>query len=265
MAGSRLRIDSYETQRMQKKRSDWATAICAVAAAVCFAIPATTQTKREPQTFPTAGGAVVIVPIYHASALIEAAGRAIYIDPTRPGDYSDLPRADLILITSATPGHMDAATIGALSQSGTEVWGPQTVVKSIKHAEIISNGQSKQWQGWTIEAIPAYRLADKGKNRKGGANGYVLGYGGKRFYFSGDTGAVPEMLALRNIDVAFVCMSDTTMTAWEAAAAVQAFRPKIVIPYANRGTDLNVFQERLEGYSAVRLLNWYPQIPTQSQ
>jgi hypothetical protein len=32
----------------------------------------------------------------------------------------------------------------------------------------------------------------------------VLTYGGKRFYFSGDTEGIPEMRALRNIDVAFI-------------------------------------------------------------
>ena len=206
----------------------WAAAIRAVAVVVCFVIPATAQTKREPQTFPTAAGAVVITPIYHASALIEASGKAIYIDPARRGDFAGLPPADLILITSASPSHMDPATVAALSQSGTEVWGSQAVTKSIERAETISNGQTKQWQGWLIQAIAAYSV-HQGGNKKGAGNGYVLGYGGKRFYFSGDTGAVPEMLALRNIDVAFVCMGDSTMTAWEAAAAVQRFRPKICI------------------------------------
>jgi L-ascorbate metabolism protein UlaG (beta-lactamase superfamily) len=32
---------------------------------------------------------------------------------------------------------------------------------------------------------------------KGRGNGYVVTYGGKRFYFSGDTEGTPEMKALR--------------------------------------------------------------------
>src|SRR5436305_6443561 len=58
---------------------------------------------------------------------------------------------------------------------------------------------------WTIEAIPAYnikRAPSPGKlfHEKGRGNGYVLTYGGKRFYFSGDSEGVPEMRALKNID-----------------------------------------------------------------
>ena len=38
-------------------------------------------------------------------------------------------------------------------------------------------------------------------------NGYVVTLGGRRIYFSGDTEDIAEMRALRDIDVAFVCMN----------------------------------------------------------
>ena len=95
---------------------------------------------------------------------------------------------------------------------------------------------------------------------KGRGNGYVLTYGGKRFYFSGDTEGTPEMSALKNIDVAFVCMNlPYTMPPDEAAVAVKSFHPKVVIPYHYRGSDLAVFEKGLEGTGIeVRLLDWYP-------
>jgi L-ascorbate metabolism protein UlaG (beta-lactamase superfamily) len=91
----------------------------------------------------------------------------------------------------------------------------------------------------------------------------VLTYGGKRFYISGDTEAIPEMKALKNIDVAFVCMNlPYTMPADEAADAVKAFHPKVVIPYHYNGNpsgDVNAFKQKLEGSGIeVRLLDWYP-------
>ena len=88
----------------------------------------------------------------------------------------------------------------------------------------------------------------------------MLTYGGKRLYFSGDTEGVPEMHALKNIDVAFVCMNlPYTMPPDEAAEAVKAFHPEIVIPYHYRGSDLRVFQKGLEDSGIeVRLLDWYP-------
>jgi L-ascorbate metabolism protein UlaG (beta-lactamase superfamily) len=94
---------------------------------------------------------------------------------------------------------------------------------------------------------------------KGRGNGYVLTYGGKRFYISGDTEATPEMKALKNIDVAFVCMNlPYTMTPEEAAAGVRAFAPKIVYPYHYRESNLKAFEDGLKGSGVeVRLRNWY--------
>ena len=68
------------------------------------------------------------------------------------------------------------------------------------------------------------------------------------------------MRALKNIDVAFVCMNlPYTMPPEEAADAVKAFHPRIVIPYHYRGSDLQVFKKALEGTGIeVRLLDWYP-------
>src|SRR5450755_4267052 len=83
---------------------------------------------------------------------------------------------------------------------------------------------------------------------KGRGNGYILTYGGKRFYIAGDTEGIPEMRALKNIDVAFVPMNlPYTMTPEEAADAVRAFHPKVVYPYHYKGSDLQVFKKALAG------------------
>src|SRR5258708_2467904 len=74
---------------------------------------------------------------------------------------------------------------------------------------------------------------------KGGGDGFILTYGGKRFYICGDTEGTPEMRALKDIDVAFVCMNlPYTMPPEEAAEAVRAFKPKVVYPYHYRGSDV---------------------------
>jgi L-ascorbate metabolism protein UlaG (beta-lactamase superfamily) len=218
------------------------------------------------QTFSTSAGPVKITPLYHASTLIEAGGKVIYLDPAKPAKFAGHPKADLILITHIHPDHMDPASIVEVSKTGTEILAPPSVVKTVTTAKPITIGESKTWQGWTIEAIPAYNLTrgpapGKLYHEKGRDNGYVLTYGGQRFYFSGDTEGIPEMRALKNIDVAFVCMNlPYTMPPEEAADAVKAFHPKIVIPYHYRGSDLAVFQKRLEGTGIeVRLLDWYPQ------
>jgi L-ascorbate metabolism protein UlaG (beta-lactamase superfamily) len=220
------------------------------------------------QSFPTSAGVVKITPLYHASTLIEAGGKTIYLDPAKPVKFARSPKADLILITDIHPDHMDPPSIAEISKAGTDILAPPAVVATVTTAKPIANGETKTWHGWTIEAIPAYNLNPTrgpapGKlfHDKGRGNGYVLTYGGVRFYFSGDTEGVPEMRALKNIDVAFVCMNlPYTMPPDEAADAVKAFHPKIVIPYHYRGSDLTVFQKLLEGTGIeVRLLDWYPQ------
>lgn len=219
----------------------------------------------QTQTFSTSAGEVQITPLFHASTLIQAGGETIYVDPAKPAKLAGLPKADLILITHIHYDHFDPESIAAISQSSTEILAPASVVEKFPAAKPIANGQTQQWREWTIEAVPAYNLT-RGPapgqlfHPQGRDNGYVLTYGGKRFYFSADTEGVPEMRALKNIDVAFICLNlPYTMPPEEAADAVKAFHPKVVIPYHYRGSDLKVFQQRLAGTGIeVRLLDWYP-------
>ncbi len=219
----------------------------------------------ETQVFPTSAGPVKITPLYHASTRIEAGGKTIYVDPAKPAKLNGLPKADLILISHIHGDHMDPDSIKQISKADTEILASASVAQTVTSAKVISNGQTKNWQGWTIEAVPAYNLkrgpsAGQLFHPKGRDNGYVLTYGDMRFYFSADTEGTSEMRALKNIDVAFVCMNlPYTMPPDEAADAVKAFHPKIVIPYHYRGSDLSVFQKGLEGTGIeVRLLEWYP-------
>ncbi len=238
-------------------------AVCSVFGFL-FALAPLAHSAAQTQSFLTSAGEVKITPLNHASTLIEAGGKTIYLDPAKPAKLTGLPKADLILITDIHGDHMDSDSIKEISKPDTEIVAAPAVVQTLTSATPIANGETKSWQGWTIDAIPAYNLKRgpaPGKlfHDKGRGNGYVLTYGGKRFYFSGDTEGIPEMRSLKNIDVAFVCMNlPYTMPPDEAADAVKAFHPKIVIPYHYRGSDLVVFQKALEGTGIeVRVLDWY--------
>jgi L-ascorbate metabolism protein UlaG (beta-lactamase superfamily) len=160
---------------------------------------------------------------------------------------------------------MDPAVIAKLSKADTKIIASPAVAQTVTLAEPISNGQTTKWDKWTIEATPAYNVVrgpEPGKlfHDKERGNGYVLTYGGRRFYFSGDTENIPELRALKNIDVAFICMSErTTMTPEEAVEAVLVFHPSVAIPYHYRTADLSIFKKKLEGSGIeVRVLDWYP-------
>ena len=228
------------------------------------AVASLAQVKRPVQEFETAAGVVQITPIQHASLMIEAGGRVMHLDPWGNGNYDGLPPADLILITDIHGDHMDPKMVLKMAKPGSMILAPAAVAETVKGATVIRNGETKTVGAFTIEAVPMYNVKRgpaPGKlfHDKGRGNGYVVTYGGKRFYFSGDTEGIPEMRALKNIDVAFVCMNlPYTMPPDEAAEAVRAFHPKIVYPYHYRGSDLGAFQKALAGSGIdVRLLDWY--------
>ena len=236
------------------------TATAVVLAALVFFAPP----PRGSDSFPTSAGEVKITPIHHASLMIEAGGKTIQIDPVGQGNYEGLPQADLILVTDIHGDHLDGEEIARLTKEGTEIVAPPAVARQVHVTKVLKNGETTAWNGWTIEAIPMYNMKrgpapGKFYHDKGRGDGYVLAYGGKRFYIAGDTEGTPEMRALKNIDVAFIPMNlPYTMPPEEAAEAVKAFHPKIVYPYHYRGSDLSVFQKALEGSGIeVRIRNWY--------
>lgn len=227
-----------------------------------FGVP-TAQPARPLEEFSTKLGVVKITPIRHASLMIEAAGQVIHVDPAQ-GSYEGLPPADLILITHAHGDHLNEKIMAGLKKPGTQILGPEVILKAVPGAAVIGNGQTRDFGQWKIEAVPAYniqRMRSPGQpyHPTGEGNGYVLNYGGMRFYIAGDTEDIPEMRALKNIDVAFLPMNlPYTMPPEEAAEAVRAFRPKIVYPYHCRGADLAAFDKALAGSGVeVRLRDWY--------
>jgi L-ascorbate metabolism protein UlaG (beta-lactamase superfamily) len=229
-----------------------------------LAAVALAQPQRPVETFQTQAGEVKITPVRHASMMIEAGGKVIHVDPWSQGNYEGLPKADLILITDIHGDHFDTKAIGTVKKTGTTMIGPPAVAEKLDGVKTLRNGEKTKWERWQIEAIPMYNMT-RGPSpgafyhEKGRGDGYILTYGGKRFYIAGDTEGTPEMRALKNIDVAFIPMNlPYTMPPDEAAAAVRAFHPKIVYPYHYRGSDLAQFQKALEGSGVdVRIRNWY--------
>ena len=214
-----------------------------------------------PEQFSTSKGPVLITPIEHASLMLQAGGKVIYVDPAQ-GSYDGRPRADYILITDIHSDHMAPAVVDKLKKPGAVILAPTAVCAAMAGATPISNGETKTLGDFQVQAIPMYNVtpARRQFHAKGRGNGYVVTYGGKRFYFSGDTEGIPEMKALRNIDVAFVCMNlPYTMSPEEAAEAVKAFHPAVVYPYHYSNSDTKAFAKALDGTGIdVRLRDWYP-------
>lgn len=215
-----------------------------------------------------------IIPIEHASTILEWGDLTIYMDPVGgAAAYEGQKQPDLILITDIHGDHFSLETLQELNTEKAKIIVPQAVADKMPtefaaQLDILNNGESKERFGITVEAIPMYNLRKEAlqMHPKGRGNGYVLNMGGKRIYFSGDTEDIPEMRSLENIDIAFICMNlPYTMTEESAADAVLAFKPKEVYPYHYRGnpnvSDVTKFKTLVEkGNAAINVvqLDWYP-------
>ena len=216
----------------------------------------------------TKDGDLIIHPINHATLALGWKNITIYADPVGgAARFAGLPQPDLILLTHEHGDHLSADTLKAVAGEKTVILAPAAVAAQLPadlraHTTVLTNGETKLLQGITIEAVPMYNTTPERANlhTKGRGNGYVLTLAGKRVYLSGDTEDIPEMRALKNIDVAFVCMNPpATMSVDQAASAVREFRPKIVYPYHYRGSDVEKFKN-LVGVDVgveVRLHDWY--------
>lgn len=207
-----------------------------------------------------------LTPLHHATMLLQCGDQAIYFDPVSDVSYDGLPKADVILVTDIHGDHMDQAAIDKLKTPKTKIVAPPAVADKLAKDTVnvvIKNGESQTVGPLKVDAVPMYNLTRGPKagqlfHDKGRGNGYVVTLGDKRLYISGDTECIPEMKALKDIDVAFVCMNlPYTMPPEEAAQCVSAFKPKVVYPYHYKGSDLGVFQKAVAPGTEVRLRDWY--------
>lgn len=167
----------------------------------------------------------------HDSFRIEDGATQVYIDPWELPPTA--PKADLILVTHAHHDHHSPADIAALSMPETRVIAPADVAeKVVPAALVILPGQTLEVAGLKVKAVPAYNVNKKFHPQANQWVGYVVTLSdGMTIYHAGDADHVPEMDALEGIDVALLPVSGTyVMTAEEALAAANAFRPRVVIP-----------------------------------
>ncbi len=235
--------------------------------------------KQEDPTQPldtqTMNKKAPIIPITHASFVLNLGNTVIYNDPVGDASlYAGYDKPNIILISDIHSDHMDPETLNAVSTESTTVIVPQAVADELPqeivgNLVILKNGDKITQSGIEIEAVPMYNVPESSTSPhvKGRGNGYILSSNGQRIYVAGDTGNTPEMRALQNIDVAFIPMNlPYTMSVEQAAEAVLAFKPKTVHPYHYRGpqglADIELFKELVNAGDPainVELLNFYPQ------
>lgn len=215
-----------------------------------------------------------IIPISHATFVINYNNETIYVDPVGGIEpFINQQKPTIVLITDIHSDHYDYNTLKYIDLNETIFIAPQAVVDKFPEDfkpmhKVLNNGESTIIKEIPIKALPMYNLREEALkyHPKGRGNGYVLKLGNKHVYISGDTEDITEMRNLKNIDMAFVCMNlPYTMTVESAADAVLEFKPKQIYPYHYRGTDglsdVNTFKHLVNQVNPeieVVQLNWYP-------
>ena len=209
-------------------------------------------------------GDLKITTVTHGSVQFEFGGKVIDVDPISMGpagavDWSKYPKADWIFITDIHGDHFDPKAIDALKKGDTKIVAPQVVVDKLPGAMVMKNGETKEYDGIKVEAIPMYNMKrgpSEGKffHDKGRGDAFIFTFGNKRVFLAGDTECIPEIKALKNIDIAFLPMNlPYTMPPEEAAACAKDFKPKVLYPYHYGDSNVSGVQAAVGNDIQVRV------------
>ncbi|MBL7022341.1 MBL fold metallo-hydrolase [Patescibacteria group bacterium] len=175
----------------------------------------------------------------HCTILVQD-NLVIYFDPFKI-DMMNMPRADIIFISHHHQDHCSPDDIEKILKNDTLIVATENcrmiLDKFRQNKEYIKVGDELEYKGVKISTIPAYNL-DKFRSpgqlfhsKEDGGIGYVINMNDVNLYFAGDTDNIPELAALKSIDIAFLPISGTyVMTVEEAVKAIGQFKPKIVVP-----------------------------------
>lgn len=202
--------------------------------------------------YATPMGDVFVYPVGHGSVMLSWNGTTIQIDPySQVADYSQLPQADLLLITHDHYDHLDPAAWKKTVKPDTHIITSAKVAQQMDavHPQVLNNKESTVWEGIQIDAVEAYNQQHKRPDGnffhpKGEGNGYILHFGDFRLYIAGDTENIPEMASWAGVDVAFLPKNlPYTMTDEMFVDAAKRLKPKNLYPYHYEQADKAALQQ----------------------
>ena len=169
----------------------WAPLLMMCAACACTATGGGESQPAAPlgDKYATPMGEVFVYPVGHGSVMLSWNGKTIQVDPySKVADYSQLPQADLLLITHDHYDHLDPAAWKKTVKPTTHIITTAKVAPQMDGVtpQVMQNGEKTAWEGIQIDAVPAYNIVHKGPDGnffhpKGEGNGYILHLYSRRY------------------------------------------------------------------------------------
>ena len=225
--------------------------------------------KKEQPTYPqdtvtARDGSQITFTFYaHASLGIEWNGMHMYVDPVGEFDWESQPKADLILVTHSHYDHLEMSTIEKLSTEKSVILCDKTSAEAFEHdcVTMLPRAFSAPLEGVVVKAVPAYNISEGHTDFHPKARedcGYLITLGDTTIYVAGDTEDNDDVLALKDVDIAFLPVNQPyTMTVEQATRVVEAIRPSIFYPYhygqVEQKTDIDALKAAVGGITDMRV------------
>jgi hypothetical protein len=149
-------------------------------------------------------------------------------------DFDAVPKASeaLCLVTHGHPDHFDA---GLFARMNAKLIAPRSVEAQVPADRVIPLARKMTYRDIEIEAFPT-------KHHTMEHYSYLVTWHGRRLYFTGDTDTTDQLLAMRDLDVAFVSPWLMELVA-EKKGRVDARR--LVCYHQTSDEKVPAFQDRL--------------------
>ncbi len=159
----------------------------------------------------------------------------IYFDPSHLNINDTSLKADLILITHSHDDHFSIKDLKRLVKPTTIIVCPKDCEEDLLQDNynfniyVIKSNEVVKLHNIKIKAFPSYSSA--AHPNSAGWLGFIIEVHKFKLYHSGDSGFIPEMKELKDIDIAFLTVREPyMMSPKETIKAIEAIKPKIAIP-----------------------------------
>lgn len=227
-----------------------------------------THQIKDSEEFSVGGSLGPVFPIEHGSFALQLNHQMIYVDPMGNSTlYTELPKADLVLITHYHPDYLVPSAMEALVSENTTLLVPESVKTVLpgdleKKAKVLEESEDFDFHEIQIKVLKNKHFSKDSTTR---GNSYVINNERTSVLVIDDFDEL-NYDDLPQIDIALVKMNMTDFSELtKVVDAILKIKPNKVYPYYYEGSfsysKVAILTKRIKEKNPnieVEVLNWYP-------